>query len=100
MDDIVAAELDLLLHNSEFVAVWHQSNIIQAQMVHFMSELQAFCHLEGIAVPWSEFVKFSEQRDGDLDELIAAHRSYLRAVNSKVLLRSKNREEVRFQCHQ
>ncbi|KAJ9125170.1 hypothetical protein QFC22_000124 [Naganishia vaughanmartiniae] len=80
-------------HLKEFIAVWHQSNIIQAQMVHFMSELQAFCHLEGIAVPWSEFVKFSEQRDGDLDELIAAHRSYLRAMSSKVLLRSKNREE-------
>jgi gamma-tubulin complex component 3 len=63
-------------------------------MVHFMSELQAFCHLEGIAVPWSEFVAFTEKRSGDLDELIAAHRSYLRAVSSKVLLRSKNREEV------
>ncbi|KAJ9115639.1 hypothetical protein QFC20_000966 [Naganishia adeliensis] len=80
-------------HLKEFVRVWHQCNIIQAQMVHFMSELQAFCHLEGIAVPWSEFVKFTEKRNGDLDELIAAHRSYLRAVNSKVLLRSKNREE-------
>lgn len=63
-------------------------------MVHFMSELQAFCHLEGIAVPWSEFVAFTEKRSGDLDELIAAHRSYLKAVSSKVLLRSKNRDEV------
>ncbi|KAI5454632.1 Microtubule-nucleating Tub4p (gamma-tubulin) complex component [Naganishia albida] len=80
-------------HLKEFVRAWHQCNIIQAQMVHFMSELQAFCHLEGIAVPWSEFVEFTEKRSGDLDELIAAHRSYLRAVSSKVLLRSKNREE-------
>jgi gamma-tubulin complex component 3 len=79
---------------TDFVRVWHQCNVIQAQMVHFMSELQAFCHLEGIAVPWSEFVAFTEKRSGDLDELIAAHRSYLRAVSSKVLLRSKNREEV------
>lgn len=80
---------------ADFVRVWHQCNVIQAQMVHFMSELQAFCHLEGIAVPWSEFVAFTEKRSGDLDELIAAHRSYLKAMSSKVLLRSKNREEVR-----
>ncbi|GHJ85670.1 hypothetical protein NliqN6_2072 [Naganishia liquefaciens] len=80
-------------HLRDFVRVWHQCNVVQAQMVHFMSELQAFCHLEGIAAPWSEFVAFTEKRSGDLDELIAAHRAYLKAMSSKVLLRSKNRDE-------
>lgn len=69
------------LHND-----WHHCRIIQAEMVHFLRQLQAFCQLEVIECSWQALLDFTDRRDGDLDSLIAAHRTYLDRVVRKILL--------------
>ena len=82
----------LVLHND-----WHHSRIVQAEMVHFLRQLQAFCQLEVIECSWQSFVEFTDKRGGDLDALIQAHRTYLDRVVRKVLLLSSKRDkEVSF----
>ncbi|KAK8861575.1 hypothetical protein IAR55_002397 [Kwoniella newhampshirensis] len=72
---------------------WHHCRIVQAEMVHFLRQLQAFCQLEVIECSWAAFVDFTEKREGDLDSLISAHREYLDRVVRKVLLLSTKRDK-------
>jgi gamma-tubulin complex component 3 len=55
-------------------------------MIHFVAELQAFCQLEAIELAWQDMVEFERSREGDLDALIAAHRTYLANIKAKALL--------------
>ena len=62
-------------------------------MVHFVRQLQAFCQLEVIECSWQALVAFAEKREGDLDSLIQAHRTYLDRVVKKALLLSSKRDK-------
>ena len=73
-------------NNSGHQRVWHRCHILQAQMIHFVAELQAFCQLEAIELAWQDMVEFERSREGDLDALIAAHRTYLGNIKAKALL--------------
>lgn len=80
----LARVFSLLLQGYE--RVWHRCHILQAQMVHFLSELQAFCQLEAIELAWQDMSELARDRQGDLDALIAVHRSYLKNIMAKALL--------------
>jgi len=82
------AELSSELHND-----WHHSRIVQAEMVHFLRQMQAFCQLEVIECSWQSLIDFTDKREGDLDALIQAHRTYLDRVVRKVLLLSSKRDK-------
>ena len=72
---------------------WHHSRIVQAEMVHFLRQMQAFCQLEVIECSWQSLMDFARKREGDLDALIQAHRTYLDRIVRKVLLLSSKREK-------
>ncbi|KIR28062.1 gamma-tubulin complex component 3 [Cryptococcus deuterogattii 99/473] len=72
---------------------WHHCRIVQAEMVHFLRQLQAFCQLEVIECSWADLIEFTSKREGDLDALISAHRKYLNRVVRKVLLLSAKRDK-------
>ncbi|WWC68620.1 uncharacterized protein I206_102550 [Kwoniella pini CBS 10737] len=72
---------------------WHHCRIVQAEMVHFLRNLQAFYQLEVIECSWQALMEFTEKREGDLDALISAHREYLDRVVRKVLLLSSKRDK-------
>ncbi len=90
--DPISTRLNLIvqldLHND-----WHHSRIVQSEMVHFLRQMQAFCHLEVIECSWQSLLDFTEKREGDLDALIQAHRTYLDRVVRKVLLLSSKRDK-------
>ncbi|WVO13274.1 hypothetical protein L204_100887 [Cryptococcus depauperatus] len=72
---------------------WHHSRIVQAEMVHFLRQLQAFYQLEVIECSWKELIEFTDKREGDLDNLIQEHRRYLSRVVKKVLLLGSRRDK-------
>ncbi len=51
-----------------------------------MTELKAYCQLEGIELAWEDLMRYAQAREGDLDDLIAAHRTYLKRVTGRTLL--------------
>ncbi|KAJ7129622.1 gamma-tubulin complex DGRIP91/SPC98 component [Mycena epipterygia] len=67
---------------------WHQIRIVMAEMVHFMRQMQAYCQLEVIECSWKILLDFLNKKEGDLDAMIEAHRSYLDRMVKKVLLLS------------
>ncbi|KAJ6485068.1 gamma-tubulin complex, component 3, partial [Mycena vitilis] len=72
----------------ELNSQWHQIRIAMAEMIHFMRQMQAYCHLEVIECSWKVLLDFLNKKEGDLDAMIEAHRSYLDRVVKKVLLLS------------
>ncbi|KAJ7904561.1 gamma-tubulin complex, component 3 [Mycena olivaceomarginata] len=60
---------------------WHQIRIVMAEMIHFMRQMQAYCQLEVL-------LDFLNKKEGDLDAMIEAHRTYLDRMVKKVLLLS------------
>jgi hypothetical protein len=62
-------------------------------MVHFLRQMQAFCQLEVIECSWQSLLDFTSKREGDLDALIQAHRTYLDRVVRKVLLLSNKKDK-------
>ena len=75
---------------------WHKIRIVMAEMIHFIRQLQAFCHLEVIECQWKGLLDFIGKKEGDLDALIEAHRNYLDRIVKKLLLISpKAGREVR-----
>jgi gamma-tubulin complex component 3 len=62
-------------------------------MVHFVRQMQAFCQLEVIECSWQALEEFTRKREGDLDALIQAHRTYLDRIVRKVLLLGSKREK-------
>ena len=57
-------------------------------MIHFVRQLQAYCHLEVIECSWQDLSNFIQKKEGDLDALIENHRAYLDRMVKKVLLLS------------
>ncbi|CAK9781244.1 unnamed protein product [Cutaneotrichosporon oleaginosum] len=74
--------------------IWHMSRRLQAEMVHFLRNMQAFCQLEVIECSWAALRKTTDRRDGDLDALIFAHRTYLDRVVRKILLLGPRKEDT------
>lgn len=75
---------------------WHKIRIAMAEMIHVIKQLQAYCHLEVIECSWKNLVEFLNKREGDLDAMIDAHRTYLDRLVKKILLLSpKAGREVR-----
>ncbi|KIM53815.1 hypothetical protein SCLCIDRAFT_1222528 [Scleroderma citrinum Foug A] len=81
-----ASRTFLRLH--EFEYDWHQIRIVMAEMVHFIRQMQAYCHVEVIECSWKALMEFFQEREGDLDAMIEAHRAYLDRMVKKVLLLS------------
>ena len=76
---------------------WHQVRIVMAEMIHVIRQMQAYVQLEVIECSWKALIDFLNKKEGDLDALIEAHRSYLNRMVSKVLLvSSKAGREVWF----
>ncbi|WOO83932.1 Spindle pole body component alp6 [Vanrija pseudolonga] len=73
---------------------WHHCRIVQAEMVHFLRQFQSFCQLEVIECSWQVLQEFVAKREGDLDALITAHRTYLDRVVQKVLLLGNRRDRT------
>jgi gamma-tubulin complex component 3 len=67
---------------------WHRIRLVMAEMIHFVRETQAYCHLEVIECSWKVLIDFLNKKEGDLDALISAHRSYLDRMVKKILLLS------------
>jgi len=57
------------------------------EMTHFIRQLQAFNQLEVIEYSWHDLQGFFSKRQGDLDELIEAHRAFLDALVGKMMLK-------------
>jgi gamma-tubulin complex component 3 len=73
--------------------LWHSCRLAQAEMVHFLRNMQAFCQLEVIECSWAALREITDRRDGDLDALISAHRTYLDRVVRKILLLGPRKED-------
>ncbi|KAG2013609.1 gamma-tubulin complex component 3 [Coprinopsis cinerea AmutBmut pab1-1] len=69
---------------------WHKIRITVAEMIHFIRQLGAFCRLEVIECSWNGLIEFLDKKEGDLDSLINAHRSYLDRVVKKIFLLNTN----------
>lgn len=67
---------------------WHKIRLVMAEMIHFIRQTQAYCQVEVIECSWEVLRQFIQQKKGDLDSLIGAHRSYLDRIVKKVLLLS------------
>lgn len=65
---------------------WHKIRLVMAEMIHFIRQTQAYCQVEVIGCSWEVLNQFIQQKKGDLDSLIDAHRSYLDRIVKKVLL--------------
>ncbi|KAG6868518.1 hypothetical protein C0993_001619 [Termitomyces sp. T159_Od127] len=67
---------------------WHKVRIVMTEMIHFVRQMQAHCHLEVIECSWKTLTDFLNKKEGDLDALLDAHQSYLDRMARKVLLLS------------
>ncbi|KAF8639856.1 hypothetical protein AX17_001111 [Amanita inopinata Kibby_2008] len=67
---------------------WHRIRLSVAEMIHFVRQMQAYCHLEVIECSWKTLTEFLAKKEGGLDALIEAHRSYLGKLERKILLLS------------
>jgi len=80
---------------SELEPEWHKIRLITAEMIHFIRQMAAYCHLEVIECSWKALMDFINEKEGDLDALISAHRIYLdRMVKKLLLIGSKAGREV------
>ncbi|KLO19761.1 gamma-tubulin complex DGRIP91/SPC98 component [Schizopora paradoxa] len=65
---------------------WHYVRIVLAEMTHFIRQIQSYCHLQIIECQWKKLMDFIDKKEGDLDALITAHRTYVGNVTRKVLV--------------
>ncbi|KAK0206607.1 gamma-tubulin complex, component 3 [Desarmillaria ectypa] len=84
----VAGDTRSFLRVPDLEFQWHQIRIVNAEMIHFIRQMQAYCHLEVIECSWKVLIEFLNKKEGDLDAMISAHRTYLDRMVKKVLLLS------------
>ncbi|KAH6914861.1 gamma-tubulin complex component 3 [Coprinopsis sp. MPI-PUGE-AT-0042] len=70
----------------ELESEWHKIRITISEMIHFIRQMGAFCRLEVIECSWNVLIDFLNKKEGDLDSLIEAHRTYLDRVVKKTFL--------------
>ncbi|KAI0315981.1 gamma-tubulin complex DGRIP91/SPC98 component [Amylostereum chailletii] len=78
----------VFIHLPELEQEWHQIRLRVTEMIHFIRQMEAYCQLEVIECSWKDLMDFVNEKEGDLDALINAHRSYLDRLVKKVLLLS------------
>ena len=66
---------------------WHQVQLVMAEMIHFVRQMEAYCQLEVVECQWKELMEFINKKEGDLDALIAAHGDDVKRVADKLLLK-------------
>lgn len=94
---LAATSLILFPCNEDLQPTWHRVRIVMAEMIHFIRQVQAYCRLEVIECSWMILIDFLNKKEGDLDSLIEAHRSFLDRVVKKILIWSpKLGKEVLF----
>lgn len=69
-----------------------------SEMIHFLRQLEAYCHLEVIECQWKILNQFLSKQEGDLDVLIGAHQTYLNRIVKQVLLLSSRSGKEVFLC--
>lgn len=74
------------VYSAELDIEWHQVRMAMAEMIHFVRQMQAYCHLEVIECQWKKLTEFIRKKEGGLDALISAHQNYVTAVDKKVSL--------------
>ncbi|TFY81449.1 hypothetical protein EWM64_g2561 [Hericium alpestre] len=86
----------VFIHLPELEHEWHQIRLVVAEMIHFIRQMEAYCQLDVIECSWKSLLDFIHEKEGDLDALIGAHRSYLDRMVRKILLISSKtgREET------
>ncbi|CAD6581720.1 MAG: Microtubule-nucleating Tub4p (gamma-tubulin) complex component [Cyphobasidiales sp. Tagirdzhanova-0007] len=72
---------------------FHQIRIALSEMIHFVRQLQYFCHLEVIDCSWAVLEEFAQKKEGDLDALIEAHQVYVDRLAGKALLRGRGAKQ-------
>ncbi|KZS98063.1 hypothetical protein SISNIDRAFT_423662 [Sistotremastrum niveocremeum HHB9708] len=82
----ISVETKNSLKLPEFTHDWHCARLSLSEMIHFIRQMQAWCQLEVIECSWNVLLDFIAKKEGDLDALIDAHRTYLDRVVNKVLL--------------
>ncbi|TFK23266.1 gamma-tubulin complex DGRIP91/SPC98 component [Coprinopsis marcescibilis] len=65
---------------------WHKIRISISEMIHFIRQVEAYCRLEVIECSWKVLIDFLNKKEGDLDSIIGAHRTYLDRVVKKIFL--------------
>ena len=73
---------------------FHQARVTLAEMLHVVRQLQSFSHLEVIDCSWTALEEFALRKEGDLDELVDAHRAYVDRLATKALLRGSGAKSV------
>ena len=66
-------------------------------MIHFIRQMQAYARLEVVECSWMKLIDFLSKKEGDLDALIEAHRSYLDQMMKKIFLQSPKAGKEVFQ---
>ena len=74
------------MENAELEIEWHSIRLTMSEMIHFVRQMQAYCHLEVIDCQWKKLLDFIHKKEGGLDGLITAHKTYVTAVDKKALL--------------
>lgn len=62
-------------------------------MIFFVRQVEYYCHLEVVACQWAELEDFVAKKEGDLDQLVDAHRKYLTKLTDKALLKAQGRRK-------
>lgn len=71
---------------SELKSDFHRTRVALSEMIHFVRQLTYYNHLEVIGCTWVMFEEKAMKKEGDLDSLIEAHRTYLERLVSKTLM--------------
>jgi gamma-tubulin complex component 3 len=69
---------------------FHQSQMVLAEMIHFINQMQRFVFYEVVECSWNEFMEVIDKDACDLDGLIDAHDRFIQKVMTKGLV-DKNR---------
>lgn len=74
-------------------SVLHTANILLSSMIHFMQHFQNFIMFEVVECSWVELVAATDVAK-DVDDVIAAHDSYLRKIKSGIMCQ----KDMLFDC--
>ncbi|KAL4265001.1 Spindle pole body component [Pleurotus pulmonarius] len=79
-------DVESFLRIADLEQEWHRIRLASAEMLHFVRQMQAYSQLEVIECSWKDLCEFLQKKEGDLDAMIDAHRSYLDRMVKKMLL--------------
>jgi len=80
----------LLIKLPEVAPLLHISHCLEAEMVHFIHQMQYFISYEVLECCWEELLVMIEQAK-DLDDVISAHETFLNKVMTRALMDNESR---------